>query len=133
MTTKRTSEVASRYLFAGMVNTALSYTLYAIFVQFVQPVVAYLLSWFMCLGSAFLLQSRLVFKASMPARRTPLFLLSYVIQLMAGTLAIHGLTLAGASALIAGVGAMIVTVPLGFVISRWLFAAPASHTDPTHE
>lgn len=128
-----TTALAGRYVLAGALNTAASYLLYGLLLLVLVPVVAYTVAYVACLVSALWLQSKMVFKRSMPTRRVPLFFGSYLLQWAVGSLIVFAGTRAGFHPLLAGAAAICVTLAMGFVISRWLFAAPANHANPNHE
>ena len=119
---------ALRYLLAGGANTLVTYVLYLALLQVMHYRTAYVLAFIVGIGLSFLLLRHMVF--ARPGKR---FSLAYVA-------ASHGLQLGLGLAVVecwvawlhgpawlAPVAAVLVSVPVMFVLQRWIFTPHASH------
>ncbi len=112
-----------RYLLAGGVNTAFSYLLYLALLQVTSYRVAYLLSFVAGITLSYLLMRFAVFRA--PGRRFSQVwvVASHLMQLALGMVIVEiwVKVLQGPPAL-AALAAVLVCVPLMFVVQRWIFS-----------
>jgi putative flippase GtrA len=117
-----------RYLVVGGANTAASYAVYLGLLLVMPYGWAYTIAFVAGIGVAYLLQSRFVFDAGVSWRTFFAFPLVYVVQYAVGALALRVLVETGVlSRELALFAVLVVTVPIGFVLSRALFAWRASH------
>ncbi len=112
-----------RYVVAGVVNTAVTYAIYLALLQAMPYAWAYTVAFAAGIAIAYVLQSRYVFAAAASWRTFLAFPLVYVVQYAVGVVALRMLVESGlASRELAAVAVLAVTVPIGFVLSRALFA-----------
>lgn len=115
-----------RYVVAGSVNTSVTYVAYLVLLRFLPYGVAYSLAFAAGIGIAYVLQARFVFHASMSWGNLFAFPLIYVAQYAIGGVLLAWLVETGrASRELALFAVLLVTVPIGFVSSRALFAFEA--------
>lgn len=112
-----------RYVVAGAVNTAVTYVLYLALLRAMPYAWAYTVAFVAGIGIAYVLQSRYVFAAAASWQTFLAFPLVYVVQYVVGVVALRMLVESGlASRELAAIAVLAVTVPVGFVLSRALFA-----------
>ena len=111
---------ALRYLVAGSVNTAASYALYYLLLIALPYAAAYSLAFAGGVALSYWLNARFVFHAPASWRSALRFPLVYVAQYAAG-LATVALFVErwGTPPALAALVALLATVPLGFVLTRW--------------
>lgn len=115
-----------RYLAAGVVNTGVTYALYLALLAVLPYAWAYTAAFVAGIVVAYVLQSRYVFGAAASWRTFFAFPLVYVVQYAVGVLVLRLLVESGAmSREIAPVLVLAITVPIGFLLSRLLFARRA--------
>lgn len=120
---RRPADALFRYVVVGGVNTAVTYTAYLALLLVVPYGWAYTIAFVGGVGIAYLLQSRYVFGAAATWRTFFAFPLVYVVQYVVGGLALRGLVETGVmSREFALFAVLLVTVPIGFLLSRALFA-----------
>jgi putative flippase GtrA len=112
---------AARFLIAGGFNTALGYALYLLFNLYVDYRAAYSISFACGVLVSYLLNSLYVFRVGLAWKRLALYPAVYVVQYLAGVLTIWLLVarLRVAEAY-APLAAIVVTLPLTFLVSRYL-------------
>ena len=121
----------ARFVVSGGVNTALTYGLYLLLLQFFSYRISYTAAYAAGIALAYLLYRYFVFKAS-GGRYGPLWVaLVYLLQYGLG-LALVWLWVEGfyAPAVYAPLFAVAVSVPLTFVLSRWVFNTPPVANTP---
>jgi putative flippase GtrA len=112
-----------RYVVVGVVNTAVTYALYLALLQVMDYGWAYTIAFVAGIGIAYALQSRFVFGAAPSLKTFFAFPLVYVVQYVVGGIALRVLVESGiASREIALFLVLAVTVPVGYVLSKALFA-----------
>jgi putative flippase GtrA len=115
-----------RFLVAGAANTLVTYAAYLLLLQVMPYVWAYSIAYVAGIVIAYLAQTRYVFEVGASWRTFLRFPLVYVVQYAVGALGIRWLVESGLlpkeAALLA---TLCVTVPLGFVLSRYLLARRA--------
>ncbi|HEX4884334.1 MAG TPA: GtrA family protein [Casimicrobiaceae bacterium] len=112
-----------RYLVAGVVNTLLTYAVYLALLRAMPYSAAYTVAFVLGVGFAYLLQSRFVFGAPASWRTFFAFPLVYVVQYVVGVVALRLLVETGVMTReLALFAVLLVTVPIGFALSRALFA-----------
>ena len=116
-----------RYLIAGGVNTIVTYIVYLLLLTPVGYRIAYFLAFILGIGLSFVLLRRLVF--SRPGKPFALLYvgLSHVAQLVLGWLVIEfWVVWMQQSQRLAPLVAVGVSVPLMFLIQRWIFSPHAN-------
>lgn len=112
-----------RYLVVGGVNTAVTYAGYLALLQVVPYAVAYTIAFVLGIGIAYLMQARFVFDAAASWQTFFAFPLVYAVQYGVGLVALRVLVESGLmSREFALFAVLVVTVPIGFALSRALFA-----------
>lgn len=118
---------ALRFLVAGAINTAATYVLYLALLPLLNYTLAYTITYVAGIVLAYLLSTRYVFQVRRSARGLALFPLVYVAQYLAGVLvlrvAVETFAVAQKLALLFSIA---VTVPMTFLLSRWLLKRDAS-------
>jgi len=113
-----------RYLAAGGVNTAVTYAAYLLLLRVMPYEWAYTIVFVAGIVLAYALQSRLVFEVGAAWRTFLKFPLAYLVQYAVGRIAMHLVVERGwLSERAALLVALCLTVPLGFVLSRYVFRA----------
>lgn len=122
------TQAFARYLVAGTVNTVVTYTAYLALLRLVPYGWAYSIAFVLGIGLAYLMQSRFVFGAAASWRTFFAFPLVYVVQYLVGLGALRALVESGLmSRELALFAVLVVTVPIGFGLSRALFAWRQRH------
>lgn len=120
---------AGRFLLSGAANTALTYGLYLVLLPFSGYAASYSLAFAAGIALAYFLGRVFVFRGGRPSRRHLLFPAVYLFQYGAGlAVVVAWVELLGLGAKLAPLGAIAVTVPTTFVLSRWVFGAPHPKT-----
>jgi putative flippase GtrA len=112
---------AARYLIAGAVNSLVTFLLYlALLTAFPYPV-AYSVSYAAGIVFSFILNSRLVFRVPLRWRRLLAYPSVYLAQYLLGLAVIYfGVEAMGRDERWMPVVAAAITVPVSFVLSRWI-------------
>ena len=112
-----------RFLLVGGANTAITYGLYCVLVIWWHPQLAWLTVFLLGLAMGFYGHTTLVFKGRLGHRKavgyTLLQLLLYALSSAMIFLAMH---LADLGPRAAGAVAIVVNVPISFVLSRWILS-----------
>ena len=111
-----------RYLLAGAANTVFSYAVYLVLLRALSYQAAYLLAFISGIALSFLLMRYVVFQQ--PGRRHSVgwVTLSHLGQLGLGLLLVEGwVRLLRGSPAWAPLFALLICVPLMFVVQRWIF------------
>jgi putative flippase GtrA len=112
-----------RYIVVGVVNTVVTYAAYLALLRALPYAWAYTVAFVLGIGLAYLLQSRYVFGAPASWRTFFAFPLVYVVQYVVGVVALRLLVETGLMTReLALFAVLLVTVPIGFALSRALFA-----------
>lgn len=113
-----------RFLVTGSINTAASWAVYLLVLQFAPYTVAYTCAYLFGIVFTYYLSTRWVFKVEMSWKTFLQFPLIYVIRYAVDlTLIIVGVKVLGLWEEIAPIAALVISMPLGFVLSRWLLKA----------
>ena len=111
-----------RFLGAGIVNTGLTYAFYLLLLTPLGYALAYSIAFVCGIGISFALNRGIVFKSRSRSWRQALFPLIYLVQFALGlslvAFWVEGLAL---PAVFATPFAILFTVPLTFLASRWVF------------
>jgi putative flippase GtrA len=118
-------ETIVRYVLAGALNTGATYVLYFVLLQFVPYASAYTVAFVAGIGLSYALNARFVFAAPIRLASALAWPLVYLLQYMVG-LAVLALLVErfGVGPATAAIIAIVVTIPLTFVLSRRVLAAP---------
>lgn len=112
----------ARFLITGLFNTAITYVLYLLFLQFMAYQLAYSVVFVLGILISYVLNAGFVFRARMTLGTLARFPLVYVAQYALGMgLVVVLVEFAGVAAWLAPLCAIAVTVPLTFVLSRFIF------------
>jgi putative flippase GtrA len=116
-----------RFLLSGGINTALTYALYLILIRFLSYGVSYTITYVVGIVIAFLIGRFFVFNASRGVVSALLFPLVYGVQYLTGLAVLWiwieklGLNVALGPAIVT-----LVTLPVTFALSRWIFGSPSA-------
>lgn len=118
-----------RFLITGSINTAVSWAVYLLILQFAPYTVAYTCAYIFGIVFTYYLNTRWVFKVEMSWKTFLQFPLIYVIRYAVDmgliVLWVQGL---GLWEEVAPIAALVISMPLGFVLSRWLLAKQPAAT-----
>lgn len=111
-----------RFLLSGGFNTAATYALYLVLLQFFPYGVSYTLTFASGIGLAYLLNRYFVFGAPRAGTRILLFPLVYLLQYLAGLLTVFvWVDVLLWRATLAPLASVAVTIPITFVLTKWVF------------
>jgi putative flippase GtrA len=118
-------ETLVRYVLAGVLNTGATYALFYALLHVVPYAKAYTLAFVAGIGLSYALNARFVFAAPIRLASALAWPLVYLVQYLVG-LAVLALLVErfGIAPAVAAILAIVVTVPLTFVLSRRTFAGP---------
>lgn len=115
-----------RFLLSGAVNTGLTYLLYLFLLQWMGARLSYSIAFASGIALSYSLGRVFVFRQPAHAGRGRYFPLIYLLQYLLGLLIVHAwVELLGWPPALAALASICLTVPLTFVLSRWVFQAPA--------
>lgn len=118
-----------RFLASGAFNTVLTYTLYLLALRFWSPQVAYTLVYLIGIGLAYVLNRRFVFRSHAGWRSALAMPLIYLVQ-YAMSLAVVSLWVwAGLPAFLAPLPAIVLCLPLVYMLSRASFMRSQPQVD----
>lgn len=112
-----------RFLLSGGFNTAATYVLYLLLLYVFQYQVSYTITYVLGIVLAYYLNRFFVFRAKGGLKTIALFPLVYLVQYLVG-LGVLSLwvEILGLGEWLAPVAACVVTIPLTFLLSRWIFS-----------
>jgi putative flippase GtrA len=111
-----------RFLVAGAVNTVLTLVLYLMLLDFVSHPVAYTSAFVVGIAISYLLNRSFVFRAKGGLQTVVLFPVVYVAQYLVGLVVVLlWVDVLGWPASMASIAAVVVTIPLTYVLSRRIF------------
>lgn len=114
----------ARFLISGTLNTGISYLLYLGFLQLFSYRIAYTAAFVLGILISYGLNAVFVFRAKIAIRSLIRFPLVYLVQYVLGmVLVVTLIEFVGVAAWVAPIFAILVTVPLTFVLSRLIFSA----------
>jgi putative flippase GtrA len=130
--TRRSSASASafrrrvgRFLLSGAVNTGVTYVIYLLLLRVVSYTISFTIAFAAGIALSFILNRTFVFGKPRLARRHLLFPLVYVVQYLVGLGIVHlWVGYAGWEPRWAPLASIVVTVPLTFLLSKWVLAEP---------
>lgn len=109
-----------RYLAMGGVNTAITYVAYLLILPFMNYQVAYGLTYVMGVFTSYALNARFVFRQPLDWRKALQFPIVFIVQYVLAALFLELFVRLGMSAELAGLVSIAPTVPITFLISRFL-------------
>ncbi len=109
-----------RYVLAGGINTAITYAAYLLILPFIHRQVAYLLTYILGIVLSYALNTRLVFRQPLRWRSAVQFPAVSLLQYIVSALFLELFVALGMSAGLAGLVSILPTIPITFVISRWI-------------
>lgn len=126
----RVREIA-RFLVAGGSTTVISYAIYlALLYASVTHLIAYPVSFIVGIAWSYVVNSRFVFQRRPTLRGLGAFPIVYLGQLVLGTVIVHAaITLAGFPPWAGPLLAIVATLPLTYLASRWLIAKTSPPLD----
>jgi putative flippase GtrA len=114
-------EEFGRFLVAGAINTALSFSLYLIFNLYFHYQLAYWLAFFLGILFSFWVNSRWVFRAAMNWKTFLAFPFVYLFQYFFGAVLLHILVeMLGISEWTSPIVVIVCSVPVTFLMSRYV-------------
>lgn len=120
-----------RFLVTGSVNTAASWAVYLAVLQLAPYTVAYTCAYLFGIVFTYYLSTRWVFKVEMSWKtflQFPLiYVIRYAVDLSLIVLWVKGL---GLWEEVAPIAALVISMPLGFLLSRWLLKAQPAQSAP---
>lgn len=123
MLSEALDRLAVRYLIAGGINTLATYLLYLAVLAVAPYPLAYSLSYGAGIILSFILNSRFVFRVPLHWRRLLQYPVVYVVQYALGYAVLYAaIDLAGMKPWLGPVAVVAVTVPVSFVLTRWVLA-----------
>lgn len=122
-----------RYVLAGLANTAASYALLVILMQWTGYIVAYTLAYGFGIALGYWLQTRFVFRVPVRWGSVIAFPLGYAVQYLAGVVALVLLVeWFGLPRELAAFIVVVMNVPLGYVVNRYLLLPRPRTADSAH-
>jgi putative flippase GtrA len=113
----------TRYVVAGLANTALTYVLLVVLMRAMDYRTAYTIVYVLGIAIAYVLNSRYVFRVSLQARKAVAFPLVYALQWLIGLAWLWFLVDGcGVAKEIAALLVVALNVPLGFLLTRRILA-----------
>ena len=121
---------AVRFLIAGAINTAVTYAIYFVLLLWWPYALAYTTSFVVGIVLSYWLSTRFVFRVQGSTRRFAAYPLVYAVQYGVGLAVLHAaITVFGVPQRLALLASIAVSVPLTFVLSRFVLkyerASPA--------
>jgi putative flippase GtrA len=112
----------TRFLMSGGVNTALTYAIYIFLLMVVPYQVSYTIAYVLGIFLAYALNRFFVFKSHRGVRSVVLFPLVYLVQYLTAMLTLWvWIEQLGKSEKVAPLIAIIITVPITYLLSRFIF------------
>lgn len=119
-----------RFLLSGGLNTAVTYALYIVLLQLLSYRISYTISFCAGIAIAYCCNRFFVFRTHAGASTAALFPMVYIIQYLVGLGVVSvWVETFGWSVPLAPIAAIIVTIPLTFVLSRFVFVPKGSFND----
>lgn len=113
-----------RFLVSGGFNTAVTYALYLVLLQFFPYWFSYSLTFAIGIGLAYLLSRYFVFGAPRAGKRILLFPAVYLVQYLAGLLIVFvWVDVLLWYPTLAPLASLVVTIPITFILTKWVFNA----------
>lgn len=117
-----------RFLVVGGFNTVFTYAIYCVLVYWWHPQIAWTCVFLIGLGLGYLGHTRLVFGGSLGVRKAVAYAVLQVLMYGLSSVVIYTATaVAGFGPRIAGAIAILINMPISFVVARWILSdRPAS-------
>jgi len=116
-----------RFLFAGALNTFISYVIYMLLLNFMVYKIAYVVSYVFGVSIAYYLNSVFVFRSELSLKKYVQFPLIYLAQFfMSGAIILYTVELGLLSEIIAPLFAVIITAPFVFFLTRYVLEKKSS-------
>ena len=110
-----------RFVLVGGINALLTFGIYALLLLIVSYSVAYSIAYIMGILISYYLNTRFVFKSNFSVRKAVKYPMVYLVQYLAGLAALYAMVeIFHINKLIASPLTIMITVPLTFVMSRWV-------------
>ncbi|MGF6113685.1 GtrA family protein [Pseudomonas frederiksbergensis] len=120
----------ARFLLSGGLNTALTYAIYLLVLLFLPYKTSYTISYISGIGIAYALNRFFVFKGHQGIKSVALLPLVYLVQYLCSLLILWvWVEQLGYDQRIAPLIAIIITIPLTFILSKLIFAKKPAKTD----
>ena len=118
----RLSASFGRFLLSGVFNTVLTYGIYLGLLYFLSYRTSYTLTFILGIALAYLLNRYFVFAIPSKGRRGMLFPAIYLVQYLVGLLMVFlWVEIFKLHVTLAPLASIIVTIPITFVLSKWIF------------
>lgn len=112
-----------RFLLSGGFNTAVTYALYLLLIEFFSFRLSYSIAFVVGIGLAYVLNRFFVFRVFGGLRALTLTPLVYLVQYLVGIVTVSvWVESLGWSVRIAPIAAIVLTIPLTFILSQWIFS-----------
>jgi putative flippase GtrA len=122
---------ALRFLISGAVNTVATYAIYLALLHLLGYVVAYTITYLCGILLAYVLNTRYVFRVRRSGRGIALFSLVYIFQYLVGLAVLRlAVSLLGIPETLALLASMAVTLPMTFLLSRYVLKPRTPPTLP---
>jgi putative flippase GtrA len=119
--TRSSSRQLARFLVVGALNTGLSYLVYLALLRVVSYRWAYSISYAAGIVLSFVLNSLFVFRVPLSWQRLLPYPSVYLVQYLLGLCVVHvGVELLGWDERLMPIAVLVVTVPVSFVLTRWV-------------
>ena len=110
-----------RFVLVGGINAILTFGIYALLLIILPYSIAYSIAYVAGIFISYYLNTRFVFKSKFSAMKAVKYPMVYLVQYLAGLAALYAMVgIVHLNKLIASPLTIIITVPLTFVMSRWV-------------
>ncbi len=123
---------AIRFVAVGGANTLVTAVALSLLARVINPRIAYAVVYLVGIGVAMVLVSRVVFRTKLDVVRGAQFTVMYIAVFLTGLLALQIALSSGLPRHFSG-AVVLVTAPLSFLGSRWIFASAGGPTTPAPE
>lgn len=121
----------ARFLLSGAANTLATYFLYLLLLRFMPYGISYTAAFTTGIALAYVLNRYFVFQGRRSLMRSMLFPLAYLAQYLLGLVIVHAwVKLAGWDARLAPLASIAISVPVTFVLTRWIFVGGRRSAPP---
>jgi putative flippase GtrA len=118
-----------RFILVGGVNTLITFGIYALLLLVMPYLVAYTTTYVIGIFFSYLLNTRFVFKGSFGIKKALQYPLVYLVQYLVGLVALYILVdNFNINRLLASPLIILVTIPVTFLMSRWIINGPLTQT-----
>lgn len=114
----------TRFLFFGVLNAGVTYGIYVGCLSYFDFWVSYTISFLSGIVISYYFNTRFIFNRKMEVTRSVIFALAYLCQYGWGLILLHlVIVVAGMSKIYAPLLVLFATVPMNFLINRWILKA----------